>query len=84
MTQQATYEGWFRRLTDEKCIEIFLKANGVRVRATGEEEAMYELVDWFESQTGVRVEHPNWRRVRVGPRPIEGQLTLVMGDATDG
>jgi hypothetical protein len=41
---------------------------------------MYELVDWFEEKTGLRVESPHWRRVRTGPRPIEGQIALTMGE----
>lgn len=70
------YEGWFRQLAEGR-MEVFLKANGVRVRASGEEEGIHELVDWFEETAGVRVVSPNWRRVSV--TPIPGQLKLVIG-----
>lgn len=77
--------GWTRPLEGDR-LEIFLKAENVhgapdrKIRASGPREEMYELVDWFEDKTGLRVDVPN--RVRTGPAPIPGQTTLVTGDMT--
>lgn len=84
--QLATIEGWLRRLDGER-LEIFLKianAEGVRdrkIRASGPVEEMYELVDWFETKTGLRVNVPD--RVRTGPAQLEGQMNLTMGEVSD-
>lgn len=85
--QKPPVEGWLRRLEpgDDGTgrLEIHLKARDakIKVRASGTEEQMYELVEWFEGATGVKVDHPTWRRVRRGPAPMPNQLTLVMGEA---
>lgn len=75
-------------------LEIFLKVErsdepgeSRKVRASGPREDMYELVEWFESHTGLRFDHPAWRdRVRRGPKPLAGQLALgtheLSSDAT--
>lgn len=70
---------WFRRLHGDR-IEIFLKAKGYKIRAHGPEAKMFELVDLFEGWTGLRV-GGQWRRVRTGPKPLEGQQTLLVDEA---
>lgn len=69
-------EGWFREL-DHGRLEIFLKTDALKVRCSGSYDEMMELVDWFEERTGLRVDSPRWRRVRKGPRPIEGQMAFT-------
>lgn len=67
---------WFRRLQDSR-MEIMLRAGDVKVRASGREAEMFELVEWFEDKTGKRVSSPEWRRpARSGARPIPGQVEL--------
>lgn len=83
-TPQPKIEGWFRQL-DEGRIEIFLKVEfrdqpTRKIRSSGPEAEMFELVEWFEQKTGLRVDSPTWRRVRTGPKPLEGQASLL--DAT--
>jgi hypothetical protein len=76
-------EGWFRPLADGR-LEIFLKAKGVKLRCSGDESAMHELVDWFEEKTGLDINAPDsgvWTRKRRGTKPIRGQLNLI--DNTD-
>jgi acylphosphatase len=79
MARQQT-EGWFRSL-DNGRLEIFLKTEGedatFKVRASGPEADMYELVEWFEQKTGLTVEG-HWRRVRKGPKPLEGQTSMMV------
>jgi hypothetical protein len=53
-------QGWFRKLADDR-LEIFLKAEGRKVRAHGPRAEMFELVEWFEEKTGVAV-RGEWRR----------------------
>lgn len=73
-------EGWFRKLVFGR-IEIFLKVDTedgpVKLRASGKEDDMFELVDWFEGKTGLKVESPSWRRVRTGPKPMAGQTSMI-------
>lgn len=72
-------DGWFRKLDDGR-LEIYLKVDGDdgrKIRASGPEAEMYELVDWFEEKTGLKVNSEQWRRVRKGPRPIEGQTSMI-------
>jgi hypothetical protein len=74
-----TLEGWFRPLVDGR-LEVFLRGNDVRLRASADPDEIYELVDWFETQTGLVVNGPDspvWTRKRHGPRPIQGQLNLM-------
>lgn len=73
-------EGWFHDLRDGR-LEIFFKADGLKVRATGSEPEMHELADWFERKTGLAVNGLP-RRVRKGPVPLPGQLALDGGPAT--
>ena len=70
-------EGWIQPLEDER-VEIFLKVRDLKVRASGSEGVMWSLLDWFEQQTGTRVNVPEtkWRRARRGPRVPEGQGSL--------
>lgn len=75
-TTEKVPDCWFRRLTDER-MEIMLRADGVKVRASGPEATMFELVEWFEDKTGKRVSSPAWRRPpRTGPHAIPGQVEL--------
>lgn len=77
MAQGGKVEGWFRELDDNR-LEIFLKARGVKIRSSGGREGMFELVEWFENMTGLRVENPKLRRPpRRGPRPMAGQLDMT-------
>lgn len=69
-------EGWFRELADDR-LEVFLKAEGRKVRAHGRREEMFELVEWFEEKTGVAVKGEWLRPSRRGPRPIKGQLDMT-------
>ena len=74
-------ECWFRPLRDDR-LEIYLVGtalNGepVKVRASGAQEAIWELVEWFEQITGREVVG-DWRRPpRIGPRPMAGQLSIT-------
>jgi hypothetical protein len=69
-------QGWFRELADDR-LEIFLKAEGRKVRAHGPRDDMFALVDWFEEKTGVAVKG-EWRRPsKRGPRQIKGQLDMT-------
>lgn len=72
-------EGWFKDLDDGR-IEVFLKAANIpgvedcKVRASGKEEAVHEIVTWFEDWTNLAVNIP--RRVRRGPKQMAGQMSL--------
>lgn len=77
-------EGWIRQLEGVKRLEIFLKVEGAegqpdrKIRASGPQDEMLELVEWFEGKTGMHVESPILPR-RV-PKPIPGSLTFDLGD----
>jgi hypothetical protein len=72
-------EGWVRRLNGDR-LEIFLKVERCdgqpdrKIRASGPEAEMVELVEWFEEKTGLRVSSPVLPR-RVAA-PIPGQVSL--------
>lgn len=73
-------EGWFSALEGDR-LEIFLKTEGppaLKIRASGPASEMYELADWFERVTGLKVtaETKNWRHQSSGPKPIPGQGDL--------
>lgn len=69
-------DNWFRKLQDGR-MEVALRAKGVKVRASGTEEQMQDLVFWFEVTTDSTVEGPTWKRpLRTGPRPIPGQVEI--------
>lgn len=77
-------EAWFRRLDSER-IEIFLKfeppqGQHYKLRCSGPEEEMYELVSWFEERTGTTVSG-DWRRVRTGRRLGPEHMTLDIEEA---
>lgn len=65
-------------------MEIFLKLSDqygdvqVKIRASGPESEMGELIDWFERVTGksVHVPESDWRRIHRGPRPPQHQEAL--------
>jgi hypothetical protein len=69
---------WFRRLNREVAsMEVMLRHGDLKLRASGPEATMFELVEWFEDRTGKVVTSPTWRRPpRSGPRPIPGQVEL--------
>lgn len=68
-------ENWFRPLKDDR-LEVCLKVNGLRLRASGPELDVWALVEQFEQRTGVAIDG-EWRRPpRTGQRPLEGQLTM--------
>lgn len=71
-------EGWFSELEDDR-LEVFLKTDGHKLRASGPPPFVYALVECWEEQTGTIVEGAgtSWRRSRRGPRPIAGQLDLI-------
>lgn len=77
-------QGWVAPLVNGR-LEIFLKTANLpgqpdrKIRASGSEEEMDELLDWFEQRSGMRVEVPNRKRVHRGPKPPEGQMVLTMG-----
>lgn len=82
--KRSKVEGWFRKLDGDR-LEIYLRVERTKgiedrkIRASGPEAEMFELVDWFEAKTGLRVS-AEWRRVRKGPRPIDGQTELLMDE----
>lgn len=83
----ARIDGWIRQLDNDR-LEIFLRVQNVRgnqdrkIRASGPREEMYELVDWFETKTGLTVNVPD--RKRTGPKPLPGQTALTMGELPSG
>jgi hypothetical protein len=68
-------EGWFNELSDGG-LEIFLKSDGLKVRASGPQDEMGELADWFERKTGLSVSGLP-KRVNRGPRPLPGQTSIL-------
>lgn len=90
-------EGWLHPLKSGH-LEVFLKLADrqgdtvVKLRASGPESEMGELIDWFERVTGTTVDVPEtkWRLNR-GPREIKGQIGfdmdgggLVMSELSSG
>jgi hypothetical protein len=72
-------EGWFSELADGR-LEVLLRADGHKLRASGPEPYVFALVECWEEQTGLSVEAPreNWRqRPRRGTRPMRGQLDMT-------
>ena len=89
-TNAPKTEAWFRRLDADR-LEIFLKVerppdqgDDYKIRASGPEDDMFELVDFFERRTGMRVDSPEWRRIYKGARPIVGQETMQFEEAGNG
>jgi hypothetical protein len=77
-------EGWLHPLKSGN-LEVFLKVVDrqgetlVKLRASGPESEMGELIDWFERVTGTTVDVPETRwRLKRGPREIRGQLWLLV------
>jgi hypothetical protein len=68
-------EGWFNELA-EGGLELFLKAESLKVRASGTAEEMGELADWFEEKTGHSVAGLP-KRIKRGPRPLPGQTSIL-------
>lgn len=68
-------ENWFRHLQDDR-LEVCLKAEGLRMRASGPELYVWKLVEMFEEMTGIAI-NGEWRRPpRTGARQLDGQLTM--------
>ena len=86
MARTGKVEGWIRNLDDDR-LEIFLKVEGVlgikdrKIRASGDRDEMYELVDWFEAKTGLTVNVP--QRLRTGPKPLAGQMDMLKLSSED-
>lgn len=80
-------ESWFRELKDDR-LEVNLvgkTADGVpvKMRASGPKDAVWKCVEMFEEMTGKEVVG-EWRRPpRTGPRPLEGQLTIMEEPSED-
>lgn len=78
-------EAWFRELEADR-LEFFVRVSGMaevpdcKVRASGPEEVIYKLADWFEEYTGLQIQSDarRWRRARTGPKPPPGQTALVI------
>lgn len=68
-------ENWFRPLKGDR-LEVCLKAEGLRLRASGPEGDVWRLVEAFEEMTGVEVQGEWLRPPRRGGRPMAGQLTM--------
>jgi hypothetical protein len=46
---------WFRRLNREVAsMEVMLRHGDLKLRASGPEEHIWELVEWFEDKSGKR------------------------------
>jgi hypothetical protein len=81
-------ESWFRRLEDGR-LEVFLLVKDrpgvpdIKVRATGPEEAIYEVTAWFEQATGLTVSG-DWKRPtkRVDPAQLDIMSQLPSHHAT--
>lgn len=68
-------QNWFRELQDDR-LEVCLRADGLKVRASGNQDDIFAIVEWFEDRTGKTVQG-GWRRPpRRGPRPLDGQLAI--------
>lgn len=61
-------------------MEVFLSVankpgiEDIKIRASGRENTMYELVNFFEGTTGLQVEG-DWRRPTTAPAP--NQMSLI-------
>lgn len=81
-------EGWFNRLSDGR-VEVFLKATNLKgipetkIRASGSEDAINQVADWFEETTGLRV-NATWRVRKVNPPPGQTSLELSSGATLAG
>lgn len=70
-------DNWFRELKDDR-LEVSLRVEAMKMRASGPTADVWRLVERFEELTGVEITG-DWRRPpRVGPRALEGQLDLTM------
>lgn len=90
--QQRRPEGWVSTLADGG-LEVFVRVPGRdgapdrKLRASGPESEMQELLDWLEAKTGLRINMVTRVRARRGPRPMPGQEALnleLSSDATVG
>jgi hypothetical protein len=76
-------QGWIKRLEGDR-LEIFVRCADfsdvpdTKIRASGPEASMLELVEWFEEKTGLRVNSPILPRR--APKPIPGQLGFIMDE----
>ena len=69
-------ENWYRQLKDDR-IEVCLKAEGLRMRASGPEVAIWRLIEVFEQLTGAQAVG-NWKRpLPKGPRQLDGQIAML-------
>lgn len=76
-------EGWIRRLENGR-LEIFLKVEDSspldrKIRASGPDSDMLELVEWFEEKTGLQVSSPVLPK-RVKPPMPGSQPLFEIGD----
>lgn len=82
MAKRPKVENWFRTLDDGR-MEVFLSVadmsgvEDIKIRASGREDTMYELVNFFEGTTGLNVDG-NWRRP--ARQALPGQTQLVIGE----
>lgn len=70
-------DNWFRELKDDR-LEVSLRVEGMKLRASGPKDDVWKLVEFFEELSGVEVMGDWCRPPRVGPRALEGQLDLTM------
>lgn len=79
MARSESIQGWIQELEGGR-LEVFLKTEGVpgqpdrKIRCSGPEADMVELVQWFEGKTGLQVNHR--RLPRRSLKPIPGQIAI--------
>jgi hypothetical protein len=84
---RAKTEGWIHPLFNGRA-EIFLKVTGadgeteVKLRATGPESEMGELIDWFERTTGRTVQLPETHWRIIGREPSVSHQTNLFDTGT--
>lgn len=78
---QTKLTNWFRALKDDR-LEVCLAGHsadgvGIKMRASGPAADIWRMVEMFEEMTGKEVVG-DWRRPpRIGPRPLDGQLSIM-------
>lgn len=81
VAEREPSDNWFRPLKDDR-LEVCLAGQtpdgvAIRMRASGAQEPIWQVVAMFEEMTGKEVVG-DWKRPpRTGSRPIEGQLSIT-------
>jgi hypothetical protein len=80
VTREKQTDAWHRRL-HSGALEVMCRTQGIRMRVSGPDDWVWEMVELFEDRTGLAVQSDS--RPPRRKRQIEGQLSMTELESGD-